>query len=183
MVPTARKGRSGLPSTHQVQPRASLLINDNYCVNSHLSRILAGSKQTLNVNQCHQTRQKTVNCIKYNHTGPESGKTLKTGQPVTHFTNSVVVTHAHIVKGQPQKKGISPTVVRHQSLQYANNVYCADHLRFENHVPNVQNVASDLIVGARLHQFWKTWEALGARLKVLKMLKEGYTLPFRTQPN
>ena len=49
LVLTARKGRAGLPSSYHVWPRASLLINDNYCV----SRRLAGSKQTLYVNQCH----------------------------------------------------------------------------------------------------------------------------------
>ena len=35
----------------------------------------------------------------------------------------------------------------------------------------------------KIYEFWETWEALGAGLKVLKILKEGYTLPFRIQPN
>ena len=47
-------------------------------------------------------------------------------------------------------------------------------------VPNVQNVGQDLPVGAKLHQFRET---LGARPKVIKILQEGYTLPFRTRPN
>ena len=32
-------------------------------------------------------------------------------------------------------------------------------------------------------KFWETWEALGDGPKVVKILKEGYTLPFRTRPN
>ena len=47
----------------------------------------------------------------------------------------------------------------------------------------MSTVVQDLHVGARLLQFWETWEALGAGPKVLKMLKEGYTLPFWTRPN
>ena len=42
-------------------------------------------------------------------------------------------------------------------------------------------VASDLPVGARRHQFWKTWKALRAGPKTLKMLKEGYSVPDTTK--
>ena len=34
-----------------------------------------------------------------------------------------------------------------------------------------------------MHQFWETWAALGAGPKVIKILREGYTLPFWIQPN
>ena len=109
----------------------------------------------------------------FSTTRPESGKTLKTCQPVIDFANSVVVTCAHIVKVQSQKKGVSPAVVRQHQL--LNNVSCVDQLSSVNLEKNIQTVASDLPVEARLHQFWKAWEALGAGLKVLRMLKEGYT--------
>ena len=49
-------------------------------------------------------------------------------------------------------------------------------------VTNVKNVASNLPVGARLQNFWQTWLDLGAGLKVVQILKEGYTLPFPTRP-
>ena len=45
------------------------------------------------------------------------------------------------------------------------------------------NVASNLIVGARLQNFWETWLDLGAGPKIVQILKEGYTLPFRIRPN
>ena len=45
-------------------------------------------------------------------------------------------------------------------------------------------VAPDLPVGARLHQFWETWEALWAGPKVIRILREGYSpLPEPTKPN
>ena len=47
---------------------------------------------------------------------------------------------------------------------------------------NVPNVAPDLSVGARLHQFWEKWAALGASPKVT-VLREDYTLPFWFRPN
>ena len=75
--------------------------------------------------------------------------------------NSVVVNHAHIVQGQPQRKGVSPAVVRQlQSLKYVNNVSCVDQLYTVKLAPNV---AQNLGVGAGLNQFWETWEASGAR--------------------
>ena len=36
--------------------------------------------------------------------------------------------------------------------------------------------------GQTSHQFWKTWAALGASLSVLRILNEGYSLTFWTQP-
>ena len=49
-------------------------------------------------------------------------------------------------------------------------------------VKTVQNVVNDQPVGARLQNFWKTWLDLGAGPKIVQILKEGYTLPFRIRP-
>ena len=46
-----------------------------------------------------------------------------------------------------------------------------------------QNVASNLPVGARLQNFWQTWLDQGAGPKIVQILKEGYSLPFRIRPN
>ena len=48
---------------------------------------------------------------------------------------------------------------------------------------NVPVVAQNLPVGPRLHQMWETWAALGASPKVIRILKEGYALPFQTSTN
>ena len=109
----------------------------------------------------------------------QSGQTIKYCQPVVSFAKSNV-SHAHFVKGQPQKKGISPaTVKQNQQLNFVNNVSCVDQLCSVKLAPNVPLVVQNLPVGARLSQFWKTWETLWAVLKVVQMLKEGYILPFK----
>ena len=59
---------------------------------------------------------------------------------------------------------------------------CVTQLSCINPVTNVPNVAFNLPVGARLKSFWKTWLDLGAGPKVVQILKEGYTLPFRIRP-
>ena len=52
-----------------------------------------------------------------------------------------------------------------------------------NIVTNVPAVVVNPPVGARLHQFWEKWEALGSSPKVVTILREGYTLPFWFRPN
>ena len=49
-------------------------------------------------------------------------------------------------------------------------------------VTNVKNAAPDLPVGTRLQNYWQTWLDLGAGPKVVQILREGYTLPFRIRP-
>ena len=100
-----------------------------------------------------------------------------------NFANLNIVSHAHFVHRQPQKKGISPATIKQNQLKCVNNVSCVDQLCFVKLAPNVPNVVQNLPVGARLNQFWETWETLWAGLKVVQMLKEGYTLPFQTRPN
>ena len=63
------------------------------------------------------------------------------------------------------------------------DVSCVGHLNSVNLVTNVPTGATDLPVGARLHQFWEKWAALVASPKVVTVLREGYTLPFRLRPN
>ena len=56
------------------------------------------------------------------------------------------------------------------------DISCIDHLSSVNLVTNVLTVAPDLPVGVRLHQFWEKWPAVGASPKVVRVLREGYTL-------
>ena len=71
----------------------------------------------------------------------------------------------------------------HTEIKYVKDVSCVGHLSSVNLVTNAPAVALDLPVGARLHQFWERWAALGASLEVVTALREGYTLPFRFRPN
>ena len=60
---------------------------------------------------------------------------------------------------------------------------CVTQLSCIKPVTCAQNVVPNLPVGARLQNFWKIWLELGAGPKVVQILKEGYTLPFRIRPN
>ena len=60
--------------------------------------------------------------------------------------------------------------------------FCVTQLSCVQPVINVKNAAQNLPVGARLQNFWQMWLDLGAGPKVVQILKEGYTLPFRIQP-
>ena len=63
------------------------------------------------------------------------------------------------------------------------SVSCVTQLSCVNPVTNAPNVVTNLPVGARLQNFWKKWLDLGAGPRVVQILKEGYTLPFRIRPN
>ena len=143
-------------TTHRDQPRASSPINDNYFVNRVQEGLLAGSKtlpQDLTLN--------SVNCG--------------------------VVKVVRSAPGHSQKKEISPgaavcQVSEKHKLKYVKPVSCVTHLSCVQPVTNAQLAAQNLSVGARLQHFWQIWLDLGAGPKAIQILKEGYTLPFRTRP-
>ena len=143
-----------LTSLH-VLPRASSRINDNHCYNR--PRLLAGSTST----------ELTLNSILN--------------------VNLHVVTSVPSAHGPPQKKGVSPGVsdcqLKKDLLNSVKGVSCVTQLSCVNPVTNVKNAAQNLPVGARLQNFWQTWLDLGAGPKIVQILREGYTLPFRIWPN
>ena len=94
------------------------------------------------------------------------------------------VANAHIVTGLPQKKGVNPNCGQmYTEIKYVKDVSCVGHLSSVNLVTNAAPVVMDPPVGARLHNFWEKWEALGPSSKVVPTLREGYTLPFWLRPN
>ena len=62
-------------------------------------------------------------------------------------------------------------------LKYVIGVSSVTQLSCVKPVTNVKLAASNLPVGARLQNYWQTWLNLGAGPKVVKILREGYTLP------
>ena len=98
-----------------------------------------------------------------------------------------VVNSVHTAPGHSQKKEISPGAAvcfpDLSSLKSVKGVSCVIPLSHANIVTNAPNVATNLPVGARLQMFWEKWSELGAGPKVIQILREGYTLPFRTRPN
>ena len=74
---------------------------------------------------------------------------------------------------------LSPNKAQLKSVKSAS---CVTQLLFANPVSNAPNAVPYLPVGARLQKFWESWLKLGAGPKVVQILKEGYTLPFRVRP-
>ena len=166
LVVSSRKRRARIPIFPRVRPRANLTINDNHSPKLLFSKGLARSSQTLIVNQYPQAGPGTMN------------------HQALNSVNLNVVFPVPFAVGQPQKKGISPVIVKQeQKLKFVNNASCVDHLCSLKNASNVPLAVPNLIVGARLNQFWETWQTMGAGPKVVLMLKEGYILPFQTRPN
>ena len=104
-----------------------------------------------------------------------------------NFVNCHVAKSVPSAPGHSQKKELSPGrsechIPRNYKLKYVNSVSCVTQLSVVQPVVNVPNVAQNPPVGARLQSFWKTWLDLGAGPKVVQILKEGYSLPFRIRP-
>ena len=145
----ARETKGCLLITHPDRPRPSTLVNDNYCVNLFKVGLLAGSKIILSVVQ----------------SPPRSVKTLDIQIPQTQVANFSVVNPVLSAPGTSQKKDIRPGIAecyQRSKLEYVKDVFCVNQFSFVKPVTSVQTVASNLPVGARLQNFWKALETLGA---------------------
>ena len=54
---------------------------------------------------------------------------------------------------------------------------------FAPSVPSVPHVVTETGVGGRLQSFWQVWQKLGSNPRVVSLLKDGYSLPFRERPH
>ena len=157
---TIRKAR-GSNSFLRDQPRASSRTNDNHCVLRVQPRLLAGSLSPLPRQTMNTQLKLNVNCH--------------------------VVTDVYTSPGPSQRKDISPGVadchLKNYKLKSVKSVSYVTQLSCVNPASNVINAVPNLPVGARLQNFWQTWLNLGAGPKIVQILREGYTLPFRIWPN
>ena len=100
--------------------------------------------------------------------------------------NFPVVQVATTAPGHSQNKELSPgpagCYYKESKLKFVKSVSCVTQFSCVNPVSNVRNAVLNLLVGARLQNFWQTWLDLGAGPKVVHILREGYTLPFRNWP-
>ena len=94
-----------------------------------------------------------------------------------------VVPHVPFVSlhGHPQKKGLSPDHTE-SKLKHVKGVCCVNPCLSVPPVPNVPNAVIEQSVGGRLQRFWQVWQKMGANPRVISVLKEGYTLPFKQTP-
>ena len=136
------------------QPRVQREVNHNYCVSN-----VAGVTDSVHVS----SKKEDLN------PSPVTSKS----ETVFLHVNSFVA-NVHSVTGLPQKKGVNPNYCyNHTEIKHVKDVSCVGHLSSANIVTNVPAVAINPPVGARLHQFWEKWEALGSSPKVVTMLREG----------
>ena len=167
-VARAREARARPCTTLRDRPRGSSPTNDNQFVVSPVQGLLPGSLQT-------------VKRVRFTQSPKCTNKTIDFQTKNSLSVNSNVVKHVLFVKGQSQKKDVSPVIVPvcKEKLKSVKNASFVTHLSCVQTAKNVKNVAPNQTVGARLQSFWQTWLDLGAGPKVIQILKEGYTLPFR----
>ena len=163
---TRKRPVSRLQSFPRVRPRVNLLINDSYSVNPLFQSRLTGNREEL--------LRRTLTP----HT-----QTIDSHLNVKHLVVKSVVS----APGLPQRKGLSPGLAECYSqtdcrLKYVKSVSCVTQLSCVPNVTNAMNVALNPPVGARLQNFWQVWQKLGASPRVVQILREGYTLPFRIRP-
>ena len=131
------------PHSPRSRLRVPSIINDNHCVNS-----VTGQKNSVYV-----TGQGDLN----------PAPVVAGNSKVTLNLNvDSYVANDHIVTRLPQRKGVNPTFCQmYTEIKYVKNVSCVGHLSSVNLVTNAPHSVIDPPVGARLHQCWEKWEALG----------------------
>ena len=83
--------------------------------------------------------------------------------------------------GHPQKKGLSPDPVL-KEIKNVKGVSCVNPCVSVPVGLSAPNVVKELDVGGRIQRFWQKWQELGANPRVVSILKEGYSLPFKIRP-
>ena len=153
-------GVAEVPTLVFPRPSHTSTLNDNYC----------GVSKTLHVDLI---RRDPV-CYK---TQLSNRKTLKldVSYPVVFHAPSV---HS---RGPPQKKGVRPAPCQNK-IKHVKGVCCVNPCLSAPSVPNVPNAVSEQNVGGRLQSFWQVWQNMGLNPRVVSILKEGYTLPFKQRP-
>ena len=67
-------------------------------------------------------------------------------------------------------------------IKLVKGVSCVSPCLFAPSVPNVPHVATGISVGGRLQSFWQVWQRLGSNPRVVSVLRDGYSFPFRERP-
>ena len=95
-----------------------------------------------------------------------------------HAVSPVPTVHSH---GLPQKKGVSPGHCL-SKINHVKDVCCVGQCLFVPSAPNAPNAVVKQAVGGRLQQFWHIWQEMGANPRVVSVLRDGYSLPFKQRP-
>ena len=152
------------------------LTNDHFCITPPIPcQVLVEEKSDQTVQQLVQDSLSCQNVVKL--------LSLSTAQRHSNQTVFCHVNHVQsaISKGLSQKKGVRPDVTKTE-IKHLKDVSFVNPCLSARSVPNVPNVVKELGVGGRLKKFWPKLEALGANPRVVSILREGYTLPFKMRP-
>ena len=168
---------------HQTRSRTGQLGKTCHVVNAEGARENSNTRDRPRVSSSTYDNQCIVQLKPLLLARSPTRKTMK-----TFFNVKLDVVHSiHTAPGHSQKNEISPGAAgcyfKKSKLKSVKSVSCVTPLSHVNPVINAPNVVSNLPVGARLQNFWKKWLDLGAGPRVVQILKEGYTLPFRIRPN
>ena len=143
---------------------ASNHINDNYSIVP--TQLVCSQKLGLVVRQSPLDQNLTFqNCI-----------------PSVSCIDVVNPVHTVITQGLPQKKGIRP-VHGLKQIKLVKGVSCVDPCRSAPSVLNVPHVVTEISVGGRLQSFWQVWQRLDSNPRVVSLLRDSYSLPFRERPH
>ena len=148
---------------------ATNLLNDNYCVvPTHFVSQLNRLDQNLD--------QKVVKYKVF------LGSKDLSHQKVVYCQNVVTHVPSAILHGQLQKKSVGP-VQSVSKIKVVKGVPCVNPLSFAPSVQNVPHVVTEISVGGRLQSFWQFCQKLGSNPRVVSVLRDGYSLPFRERPH
>ena len=163
------------PSLTSIRP-----INDNYCVGPtpiQVNPVQLDPKSAMVFSRAQDVDKLNLETVVSKTVNPIVTQALQLD--VSYH----VVPHVHIVSlhGHPQKKGLSPdqTVSK---IKHVKGVCCVNPCLSVPPVPNVPNAVVEQCVGGRLQRFGQVWQAMGANPRVVCVLREGYTLPFKQRP-
>ena len=70
-----------------------------------------------------------------------------------------------------------------KSIKLVKGVSCVVLSHFAPSVQSVPHVVTKTSVGGRLQSFWQVWQKLGSNPRVVSLLRDGYSLPFRERPH
>ena len=185
------RGKGRYHSYERTEKRSDRKSSNKSWIDQH-GRILAGDttrkqEENLLITPRDQPRASSPINDKLQEGLLAGSQTSTQRQTMNTCVNFHVVKVAHTAPGHSQRKEISPGspgyVQKEYKLKYLKGVFYVTQLSCVKPVTNVKNAASNLPIGARLQNYWQTWHNLGAGPKVVQILREGYTLPFRIRPN
>ena len=73
-------------------------------------------------------------------------------------------------------------LVSESKIKNVKGASCVNQCLSAQHAQSVPNAVPNLAVGGRLQKYWQKWQNLGANPRVVSILQEGYTLPFKIRP-